>query len=425
MPFCPNCGSSLDSSALYCVKCGSNLSKTEQPSTHSSMKEKGGALEDSIADYFRRMGFDVQLRQRMRDRFDVSHEIDVLASKRESFGTIQIAAECKYVRTPIDIKEVRNFHDKLTTLGITKGIFVSTGGFTADAEAHASALGVELWDDTTLQNKLAESEIPQRDVIHDALAFNPSMISVLSPRHLRNANVFSESVSLCFKPYYFLDYHCFSQHTVAGNVVDIESKGKVIMDGVNGQIVDSRTLAGEPPTLPSNGPFVGCLSNPMETVATTNLPAKIPVSVISHKLDSTRAKDLVKIELMKNISRNYTYSTTRTVHTKHLKPKKKDVDVLNVQLVKIPLLTGTYQYKNYTYTRICVAPTGLFLLDHTAGCTICRKSPRLVCENCGGVACESHGKKCLVCGKNLCSNCVISKGIISKKHYCIEHQPKD
>jgi hypothetical protein len=361
----------------------------------------------------------------MRDRFDVSHEIDVLASKRESFGTIQIATECKYVQTPIDIKEVRNFHDKLTSLGITKGIFVSTGGFTADAEGHTGALGVELWDDRTLQNKLSESEIPQRDVIHDAMAFNPSIISVLIPRHLRNANLFSESISLWFQPYYFLDYHCFSQHTIAGNVVHIESKGKVIIDGANGQIVDSKTLAGQQPTLPSNGPFVGCLGNPIDTIVTTNLPAKLPFSVVPHKLDSSRAKDLAKIELVKNLSRNYTYSTRRTVNTKHLKPRKKDVDILNIQLVKIPLLKAAYQYKNYTYIRICVAPTGLFILDHTATCTICRKSPLLVCENCGGVACESHGKKCLVCGKNLCSNCVISKGIISKKHYCAEHQPKD
>jgi len=63
------------------------------------MKEKGGELEDSVADYFRRSGFDVQARVKMRDRFDVFHEIDVLASKREDYGTIQIAVECKHVQS--------------------------------------------------------------------------------------------------------------------------------------------------------------------------------------------------------------------------------------------------------------------------------------------------------------------------------------
>jgi hypothetical protein len=94
----------------------------------------------------------------MRDRSDVYHEIDVFASKREDFGTIRVAVECKYVATPISIKEVRNFHDKLDTLKINKGIFVSTGGFTADAEAYAKTQGIELWDRATVRAKLEEQE---------------------------------------------------------------------------------------------------------------------------------------------------------------------------------------------------------------------------------------------------------------------------
>jgi ribosomal protein L40E len=154
MPFCPKCGAQADPGASFCSKCGSNLKNIPSQSPIGlSTKEKGGTLEDSVADYFRRMGFDVEPRVRLRDRFDVSHEIDVLASKKEAFGTIRVAVECKYVKTPMDIKEIRNFHDKLSALGITKGIFVSTGGFTADAESHASALGIELWDTKTMQSK--------------------------------------------------------------------------------------------------------------------------------------------------------------------------------------------------------------------------------------------------------------------------------
>jgi hypothetical protein len=123
------------------------------------MKEKGASLEDSVAGYFRLRGFEVEPRAQMRDRSDVYHEIDVFASKKEDFGTIHVAVECKYVKTPTDIREVRNFHDKLDTLKINKGIFVSTGGFTADAEAYARTLGIELWDAATLRTKLAQHEI--------------------------------------------------------------------------------------------------------------------------------------------------------------------------------------------------------------------------------------------------------------------------
>jgi restriction endonuclease Mrr len=159
-------------------------------------KKKGAQLEDLVADYSRRRGFDVEARAKMRDRYDVYHEIDVLSSKKEDFGTIQVAVECKYVKTPIDIKEVRNFHDKLESLGITKGIFVSTGGFTTDAESHANSLGIELWDMATLQTKtkLAEAA-PEKDLIHDALPAKLSTLSTPAPGHLRNFGVLSKEDS--------------------------------------------------------------------------------------------------------------------------------------------------------------------------------------------------------------------------------------
>jgi len=425
MPFCPNCGSSVESSASFCLSCGTNLKTTKPAISQVSMKEKGGVLEDSIADYFRRIGFDVQPRVRLRDRYDVSHEIDVLASKKEAYATIQVAVECKYVNTPMDIKEIRNFHDKLSALGITKGIFVSTGGFTTDAESHAGALGIELWDMKTVQEKTAMSEIPQKDVIHDALPVNLTMIGALSPRHLRNSNLFSETIQLGYRPYYFVDYHCFSQHTVAGNSVLLESRGKVIVDGVTGLIVDSRVSAGEQPALPKMGPYVGCIGMQPQTVTSASLPAQLPLSVVSQKIDSVRAKDVARIELVKSLSLEYRYYTTRTTGRKLLKPKKKDVDILSIQLVKIPFISGTYRFKKYTYARTCLASTGRLILDQTASCLQCHGPPVLVCENCGAIACESHSKNCMVCGKNFCSACVISKGIISKKYYCAQHKPQD
>jgi hypothetical protein len=158
MPFCAKCGAQVDPAASFCRSCGTSL-RDISAQIDLSMKEKGASLEDSVASYFRRRGFDVEPRAKMRDRSDVYHEIDVFASKKEDFGTIHVAVECKYVKTATDIREVRNFHDKLDTLRINKGVFVSTGGFTADAEAYANTLGIELWDMTTLRTKLAEQEV--------------------------------------------------------------------------------------------------------------------------------------------------------------------------------------------------------------------------------------------------------------------------
>jgi hypothetical protein len=55
--------------------------------------------------------------------------------------TIRIAVECKYAASSIDTGEARNFHDELMPLNITKGLFISTAGFTAEVVAHAKSLG--------------------------------------------------------------------------------------------------------------------------------------------------------------------------------------------------------------------------------------------------------------------------------------------
>jgi len=433
--FCFNCGARLDSGLSCCPNCGTNLkvvrpsASKPQATTNVSMKERGIELEDAVASYFRSKGYDVQTRTKMRDRRDVFHEIDVLATKREDFGTIQVAVECKHVRSPIDIKELRNFNDKLSALGITKGIFVSTGGFTTDAQSDAASVNIELWDEKALEEKIARVETPEKDILHDALPINPSAITTLSPRHLRNYNILSETLSLSYRPYYFVDYHCFSQHTVRGDSVILESKGTVVIDGVVGQIVDSRVSSGEEAELPKLGVYVGCIGIQPQTVTSTSLPQGLQLSVIRPQVDSVRAKDITRVELVKGLSLEYTYHLARdgllsSPHVKLVKPRKKDVDILNAQTVKVPLLTGTYRFRNYTYTRTCLASTGGFVLDQTDKCLLCSNRPVVVCGNCGAIMCDSHVRTCSVCSKSLCTGCVISKGIISKIYYCPEHQPR-
>lgn len=428
LPFCSNCGGQVDSSLSFCTNCGASLKgvrlATTQESAQVSMKEKGGELEDAIAGYFRSKGYDVQVRTKMRDRRDVFHEIDVLATKREDFGNIQVAVECKHVRSPIDIKELRNFNDKLSALGLTKGIFVSTGGFTTDAESHAASVNIELWDEKALEEKISRQETPEKDILHDAFPFRLDSIPTLRPKHLRNFNILSESGrTLNYRPFYFLEYHCFSQHTVRGDSVILESKGTVVVDGVSGQVVDSRTTVGIEPELPKNGAYVGCIGLQPQTITSTTLPNGLQLSVLPPKIDSTRAKDIAKLELVKSLSYYQKYETTRTSGIKTLNPRKKDIEILSVQPIKIPLLTGTFRLRNYTYTRTCLASTCGFVLDQTSNCLLCTNRPVVVCGNCGAIVCESHMRTCSVCSITICTSCVVSKGIISKTLYCPEHKP--
>lgn len=430
MPFCSNCGGQVDSSTSFCPNCGSNLRAANLPAASTqasfevSMREKGSELEDAVAGYFRSKGYDVQTRTKMRDRRDVFHEIDVLASKREDFGTIQIAIECKNVSSPIDIKELRNFNDKLSALGVTKGVFVSTGGFTTDAESHAASVNMEIWDQKALTEKISRIEIPEKDLIHDALPVRQESFGSLAPRHLRNLNVLSEAISVTYRPFYFAEYQCFSQHTVRGDSIIIESKGTVVIDGFSGQIIDSRITSGQEPQLATTGEYVGCIGLLPQTITSKEQPLGIRYSVLTSKVDLTRAKDIAKVELVKSLPFEYRYETTRTRGVQTLYPKKKDIEILNIQPLKIPHLTGTYRLLNYGYTRTLLACTGGFVLDETNKCLLCSNRPVVVCGNCGAIVCDDHARTCSSCAKTICTNCVSSKGIISKTYYCPEHRPK-
>jgi hypothetical protein len=388
------------------------------------MREKGSELEDAVAGYFRSKGYDVQTRTKMRDRRDVFHEIDVLASKREDWGTIQIAIECKNVSSPIDIKELRNFNDKLSALGVTKGVFVSTGGFTADAESDAASVNMEIWDEKALTERIASIDVPEKDLIHDALPIRRESFGLLVPRHLRNFNILSEAKSVTYRPFYFAEYQCFSQHSVRGDSIIIESEGMLVIDGFSGQVVDSRTTSGQEPLLPRLGEYVGCVGLPPHTITSKEQPDGVLYSVQLSRVDLTRAKDIAKVELVKSLPFEYRYETTRTRGVQTLYPKKKDIEILNIQPLKIPHLTGTYRLLNYGYTRTLLACTGGFVLDQTSKCVLCPSPPVAVCGNCGTILCESHTRSCSVCSKCLCANCVVSKGIISRTNYCPEHKPK-
>ena len=380
-----------------------------------SAKERGGFLEDSVADYLRHLGFEVVLRTRLSDKYEVQHEIDVLASRTEAFGTIRLAVECKYVKTPIDIKEVRNFHDKLTSLGITKGIFVSTGGFTADAEAHAKALGIELWDLRTLQEKLDQIRIPEKETISDAL---PVMALDPYPRHLTNWNLLSAAHKLYYFPLYFANYRCFSQHTVTGQSVILESEGYVIVDGITGTILDSRLIRGLAPNIPTTGIYADCLAIAPQVLQRTppqNLQGA-EVTVEPQKVDATRARESVKEELVKNLS----IATKRTRY-REISPRKKDIEITSLRLVKVPHLYSTFKFKDKSYQRVFQAATNKMIRDETTSCAFLCPNATALCEECGQLVCGRHLKICVTCGMKLCDRCITSKGFITKKYYCPRH----
>lgn len=394
-------------------------------------KEKGAMLEDTVGDLFRSWGFDIEKRVRLKDRYDVDHEIDVLCSKKEVFGTVKIAVECKYVNSPIDIKEIRNFKEKLDALSISKGTFISTGGFTSDAYSYGKAVGLELWDLATLQQKM-EKVVSRESVIDNALALDLQIKNHLLPNYISGIEKLQlRKIELKFLPYYFVDYHCFSQNKVGGNDILLESRGTVILSAIDGKIHDLYVQSGNAPLLRSDKLLYDCSKFKPKTMSLEeivpdsimNLIEPTPTTTRS-EITETEAKRIVQMEIVKNLSICYQYSVGRRKREKNIMPKKKDVEVEHAILYNIPFVTVLLSYKNKEYQRQIQGATLRVIEDAMSLCSVCSKNPSdCLCYDCGNVACKAHEKKCEVCSKMVCDICAISKGIMFKKHYCKEHKP--
>lgn len=394
-----------------------------------SARAKGDFLEDTVGDIFIGYGFDIQKRIRLKDKFDVEHEIDVLATKKEVYGTITTAVECKYHKEQIGIEDVRNFHSKLMSLGLTKGILVSAGGFTSDAEAQAKVLGVELWDLAALQDRLGKVQQPNLNRIDNALPINGSVNKFIFPLHIRNSDkmILKGDIDLDFYPYYLVSYQCFSQDRVGGSIVNLESRGIVAVSAVKGDIHDCVVTAGTSPALPISGWSADCTKVEPRTVYPSefeNLGIKLihRVNLTPAAIRETEAKTTVQRELAKNLTEIFYYRVGNRRREKLVRPKKIDIEVVGARLAYIPFLTIYLASQETSYTRLLQAATLRYSKDDTVLCRICSLNPSIaVCESCGSTTCVDDLRNCLSCGRNLCSKHAVSKGLLFKKYYCAEH----
>jgi len=125
--------------------------------TESDAHERGRLLEERIADFFRRNGYDVSLNAVLGGRSGTSHEVDVLAVTGDSLMTFRVGVECKAWSSPIT-KEVVAKHDMVSRdLGLSKGIIVALQGASAGALATARELGIEIWGPDELREHLGDS----------------------------------------------------------------------------------------------------------------------------------------------------------------------------------------------------------------------------------------------------------------------------
>ena len=108
-------------------------------------KESSSKIEEVVEQILNKRGFSTKRRLKIRGRSNSLSEIDTLATKKN----LDIAVECNNYdsQTVVGIKEIRDFHSKLTDIQhYGESLFVTYDKFSSDSIIYADKYNIELWD---------------------------------------------------------------------------------------------------------------------------------------------------------------------------------------------------------------------------------------------------------------------------------------
>lgn len=110
--------------------------------------KKGRALEILVASIEKSLNDDenvtIESPKKIRSKINNNlREFDVVVSLKYSHHEIQIAIECKDRKAPVGDPEIEGFVQKCQVVGINKGMFVSTSGYTETALQSAKFYGIK------------------------------------------------------------------------------------------------------------------------------------------------------------------------------------------------------------------------------------------------------------------------------------------
>jgi hypothetical protein len=435
LKFCWNCGAQLqDPNSRFCPECGTDLAtsapegaKSRQADGNASIKdspfaprpltakEMGNTLEDNVATIFKRMGYNVQVRQRFSTQSGTA-EIDIVLTR----GERKRGVECKNYGPAryVGIKELRDFKGRLEQVGIISGLFVTNTSFSGEAEQYGESNGIEMWDKSELSEKLL-AYLTGRDGVQRVSTINAlpttQSFEVVSAVHIRNKDAVRLFTSqLLYHPYYLVKYRVYgTRKDPTGRVHKIVDESACIVDAVDQDIVNRKSgiIDG----------IGGLLKSKEERIERKEdkLVAKELVDGYPEKQTpgSTSEFELKVLEpqisdsVAWKIARDYAIEkNTRDVHyqpknasddlmgaldtrTMRITPKESEVTRRGLDLVYVPKWDIQFESGQMTFRRRSLASSGTLVTDSIAKCEKCsilHRQTSAVCEICGLPLCEKH-----------------------------------
>ncbi len=238
-------------------------------------------------------------------------------------------------------------------------------------------------------------------------------------------------LQLVYRPYFFVKYDCFAQTNFMYERFNLESRGLLVVDGLEGRVVDMSVERGTAPVLPRTGRFVECVG-----IQPVELPkSKIgdgvgfsSISSVAMKLRDFEAEDTAKRELARTLSMDLTRQTKHgKVYTKTPRPGIREVKISGTKLQHIPLITAAFRASDRVYKRVLQSATNRIVSDDLGYCNVEKahySEGLIVCPKCGRLACHEHSKHCAACKRQFCLNDLMGGGTLFKKYYCPDHSQK-
>jgi restriction endonuclease len=359
----------------------------------NNRSESNNFVVDMVCDVCRVEGFDVEKNAQTGD--SPASFVDILASRKKGKKLQKIAFECWKGATQVEGREVERFAARLKSLGIESGIYVSPKGFGGNAEFMARKLGVELWDLAKLKARVENIKAPERHRVPGTLPVARATASRILAHGLANGSFLklSSMPKLEFRPYLFANFQIDDGRKKLAT-------GVLVFDGVDGRVCDGMVFEGHIQNLPSTGFFVDCLEIEPSTGSMPKLPPELEMKDTVTVAPAGVTEDMIRDKARQQLSSN------------------GQATVTTVQLLHVPIVTVEMLGGNKVYRKILQAATGRMIWDDTQKCSLCDQGSRAICEVCGSTVCAEHERACSSCRKNLCTNCVVTKGIVNKTPLC-------
>ncbi len=324
--------------------------------------------------------------------------VDIVASRNDEGTERRLAFDCWEGESRVSGHQVEDFVRTIHSLKLEGGVYVSSKGFTEEAEFMGKKLKVELWDLAKLKEHLIRisppetARIPWTLPVSRQTASRVFMTGLENGDRLRMANL----PHLEFRPYIFVRF----------TVTSGKSSGVAILvlDGVDGRACDARLLEGKIPLSPT-----GILTDCLDMEPLTGSMPKLPEGLVMKENMTVAELGISPDDLEPKISSEIQAETG-------LPPGSFTIN--EARLLHIPILTVELGEGGKVYRRILQAATARMIWDDSATCSYCKLLSNSLCETCWSTTCMEHERRCSHCSRPVCSSCTVSKGIMGKKNLC-------